>query len=662
MTDRSLRRAVDAVPMALPLVGVVGSVLGGWWWLLLAAALIPSLGVRAWRVALCTLLCAAVCGLHAELRERNGARLRAVPESEVPVMEGIVTRVFANSFVLQPCGVAPAVYVYGRTAGQVGDWLRLRVVPEPPAEAPPVRGMFDRRSWWRGIGVGAVCRLVGEETLGHPFSWAAVRAAGMSVRDRLAARLMPPERRDDPRRQVLCALLLGAKDLAEADTVDTFRRGGCLHAFAVSGMHVAMVAGFFLLLFRLLRVRPAVSRVLLPLSVGAYILLTGCAISALRAYLMGATLWCGMLLHRRISMANTWCAAACLILLLRPYELYDAGFLLSFAVYAAIGAGLRLCLRRDTPWFGPDAYIPYRIMTRGEQARKAWELQVRGVVVVSLCAWLAAVPVTIACFHTLTPWGFLTNIAIALPLFCTMYSGMALIAFAGIPYLGAAAARAADTSAGVLLSVVSFFGSLPGAYLPAVPPQPADAVAVYELGYGKSCVVLGNPGLVIGAGSESQVRYTTAPALFHAGFTPAAAVQTRGKAAEKGVALLQQAFRDMQIAAADKAATVTTPAGRFTLYPSPSALPRTPAENALPYILWEHEGKRTLYVGDASAAVPETLPPEERRADVLILGAHPTLPLEDEEDIASLGVKEVRLLPSAVHRRASLPPAEKAAN
>lgn len=643
--------------MALPLAAVAGAVLGGGWWCLGAIALVVACAVRAWRVALCVLLCAAVCGLHVELRERNGERLRRIIRSETPVLEGTVTRVFANSFVVQPAGVSPAVYVCGQTAGQIGDVLRLRVVPEPEAEEPPVRGMFDRRRWWRGMGVGAVCRSVGEESLGHPLSWAAVRAAGLAVRNRLTARLMPREREGDPRRQVLCALLLGAKDLAEDETVDLFRRGGCLHAFAVSGMHVAMVAGFLLLLFRLLRVRPAVSRVLLPLVVGAYILLTGCAVSALRAYLMGVALWGGMLLRRRISLANTWCAAACLILLLRPYETADAGFLLSFAVYASISAGLGLCLKRDTPWFGPDAYIPYRIMTAREIAFKQAEAWLRGIVVVSLCAWLAAVPITVFCFHTVTPWGFLTNVAVALPLIVSMYSGLALLLTAGVPYLGTAAAWAADVSAGLLLKVVSLFAALPGAYLPAAPPQPADAVGVYELGYGKCCVVLGNPGLVIGAGGESQVRYTTAPALFHAGFTPAAALQLRGDAAEKGLRLLQQQWPTLHTVASD--AAFSTSAGRFTLYPAPASLPRRPAENALPYIMWEHGGKRTLYVGDASAAVLETLPPEERHADVLILGAHPVQPLEDEEDIAALGVKEVRLLPSARHRRADLPPAER---
>lgn len=659
MYNKGLRRAVEGVPMALPLTAVVGTLLGTWGWCLVGLAVALAAAARAWRVSLCVVLCAAVSTLHGVLRERSGEALRALPESDTPVLVGTVTHLYANSFELQPVGVSPSVYVCGKTAGQLGDVLRLRVVPEPEPEDPPVRGMFDRRAWWRGMGVGAVCRAVEEEKLGHPLSWAAVRDAGMRIRNRLAARLMPPEREKDPRRQVLCGLLLGAKDLAEPETVDIFRRGGCLHAFAVSGMHVSVIAALLLLLFRLLRVRPVAARVLLPLVVGVYILLTGCAISALRAYLMGVALWGGMLLRRRVSLANTWCAAACVILLLRPYELFNAGFLLSFAVYAAICAGLALCLRHDSPWFGPDTYIPYRIMTQAELASKALESWVRGIVIVSVCAWLAAVPITLLFFHTVTPCGCFTNVAMTVPLVCTMYAGLALLLFSGVPYLGAAAAWAADSSASLLLGVVGFFGSLPGAYLPAALPQPPDAVAEYDLGYGKTCVVLGNPGLVIGAGNESQARYTTAPALFHAGFTPAAVLQQRSAAAEKGLSVLRQQFPDLRVLPVDKPCSFTTSAGRFSLYPAPSSLPRTPAENALPYILWEHEGHRTLYVGDASAAVAETLPPEARHADTLILGAHPTHPLADEADIAAFGATELRLLPSALRYQAEIPPAEK---
>lgn len=660
MNNNALRRRLLRAPLALPLAAVAGSILGSWAWCVVVGAPVIAMVLRLRRVALCAALCALVSGLHTELRARHAETLQALAESDTPVLVGTVERVMPRSLILRPQGAAmPAVYVYAETQAALGDVLRLRVVPEPPAEPPPVRGMFDREAWLRGLGVGAVCRAVSAEKIGHPWSWAALRGAGLRVRDRLASRLMPPEREHDARRQVLCALLLGAKDLAEPETVEQFRRGGCLHAFAVSGMHVGIILGICVGVFRLLRVRPAVSRLLIPVVVGVYILLTGCAVSALRAYLMGLMLWSGLTLRRRISPVNIWCAAACLLLVLRPYELYDAGFLLSFAVYAAICTGASLCIRRDEPWFGPDSYIPYRILTPWELRVKLAEAWVRGVVMVALCAWLASLPVTWACFHTVTPWAFVTNTAVAAPIMASMFSGLALLLCAGVPYLGAAAAWAADASAGALLAVVGFFGSLPGAYLPATLPQPADAVAVYELGYGKSCVVLGNPGVVIGAGNESQVRYTTAPALFHAGFRPAVSLGAGStRAAEQGAALLQRQFPEMQLLSADTPACFTTRAGRFTIYPAPAEAPRTPAENRLPVILWEHGGVRTLYVGDASAAVLNTMPPAERHADVLILGAHPTFPLDDPEDIAALGVREVRLLPSAERRRAELPPAE----
>lgn len=653
MNLNSLRRRIAGAPMALPLAAVVGSLFAPVGYLAVGLAILTAMVAKAWRVALATLLCAAVCGLHLHLRETRGEQMRALPESGHPALVGTVVRAWENAVILQPSRPAPAAYITGCSGAALGDVLRVRVVEVPPSEAPPVKGMFDREAWLKGLGVGATFAAAGTEKLGHPWSFAAVRGMGLHLRDKLAARVMPSERVSDPRRQVLCALLLGAKDLAEADTLDLFRRGGCLHAFAVSGMHVGIITGFLWVLFRLLWVRPTVARVLLPIVVGVYILVTGCAVSALRAYLMGTAIWGGMVLRRRISLLNTWCTAACLILLCCPYEIHDAGFLLSFAVFAAISMALRLCLRHDAPLFGPDSYIPFRILTKRELGLKKTELYLRGIAVVSLAAWLVSTPVTWACFHTLTPWAFLCNMAIAVPITAAMFCGIALMLFTGIPYLGAAAAWAADTSAGVLLSIVTFFSALPGAYLPATAPQPHDAMAVYELGYGKTCAVLGNPGIVIGAGSPSQARLTAYPALFHAGYTPAAVVTETGKRGESARWLAQQ-WHGVSLLPTDKPQCLTTPAGRFTLYPPPSELPHTPAENALPVILWEHGGTRTLYVGDASAATMETIPPDERHADTLILGAHPTLPFEDAEDIAAFGAKEVRLLPSARLRRAKI--------
>ena len=645
MNSKTLRRRVAAVPMALPLVAVVGSIIGPWGWCVSAFAVALAVLARCGRVAAMAALCALVCGLHLELRQRAGEALQRAEQ-----VEGTVTRVYTHAVQLQPKGISPAVYLRGVEGAAVGDVLRVTVAPEAPLEPPPVRGMFDAAAWRRGQGIGTGFRAVGAEYLGHPLSWAAVRGAGLAVRARLAARLMPPGKAGDARRQVLCAMVLGAREQAGEDTLGVFRRGGCLHAFAVSGLHVGVMAFFAHLLCRLFRLRPAVARPLLLLSVGLYVWMTGCAVSAQRAYFMFAMAEAGLALRKRISAANIWCAAACLLLLLHPWQLYDTGFRLSFAVYAAICAGVRLCMRADTPWFGPDAYIPFRILTSLEMKLKGAEQGVRGAVLVSLCAWLVSLPLIAYDFHTLTPWAFLTNIAIALPVMVAMGAGMLLLLCGGLPYLGPLAAAAADGVAGALLAVVGFFAGLPGAYLPAALPAPADGVAIVPLGYGKSACVLGNPGLLVECGNEHEARFSAVPALFHSGWQPAAMVHTPRRIGGEAVALA--AWPKLRLIDGAQPSVCITAAGRYTIYPAPSELPSTPAENRLPVVLWEQGAARVLWVGDASAATVWTIPPEERRADILILGANPTLPFDDAADIAAFGAQEVRLLPTAELRRA----------
>lgn len=647
MNINALRRRVAAVPMALPLLAVVGSIVGAWGWCLSGLAVAVALVIRSWRVAAMALLCALVCGLHLELRQRGALRLQGAEQ-----VEGTVTRAYAHAVQLQPAGICPAVYLRGVEGAAVGDVLRVSTAPEAPLEPPPVRGMFDAAAWRRGQGIGAGFRAAAVQHLGHPLSWAAVRGAGLAMRERLTARLMPPGREGDARRQVLCAMVLGARDQAAEDTLGLFRRGGCLHAFAVSGLHVGVILFFGHLLCRLLRVRPAVARPLLLLLVGLYVWMTGCAVSALRAYGMFAAVELGLSLRRRLSAANIWCAAACLFLLLQPWQLYDTGFRLSFAVYAAICAGVRFCMRSDSPWFGPDAYIPFRILTPWELWVKGAETALRGAVLVSLCAWLVSLPLIAHDFHTVTPWSFLTNIALALPLMAAMGAGMLLLLCGGIPYLGALAAAAADGAAGVLLAVIGFFAGLPGAYLPAALPAPADGIAIVPLGYGESACVLGNPGLLVACGHESEARFTAVPALFHGGWQPAAMLHTGKRGGGESVALAT--WPKLRMIDGSQPAVCTTAAGRYTIYPAPPELPSTPAENRLPAVLWEQGARRVLWVGDASAATVATIPPEERRADVLILGSNPTLPFDDAEDIAAIGARELRLLPSAELRRARL--------
>ncbi len=620
-----LRRYLLESPLFLPLVAVAGAVVGGWWWSVAGGAVLLALVCRVWRIALCALLCAAVAGLHTRLlEEKSAAFFERAEQQEIVELCGTVERELRRGCVLGTGWNGVRVVVRGETPWKPGDVVRVRAQWKTPAPAG-VQGVFDSVAWMRGQGIAASLDLMEGEKLGKPLSLRTVQHWGLRIREHLAARLMPAGTESDAARQVLCALVLGDKSGAEEETMEGFRNGGCLHAFAVSGLHVGLVSGIFWLLLRLLRVRPVVIRPLVLVSVGVYVLMTGAAVPAIRAYVMLAVLLLGFMLQRRVSLLNTWSFAALLILLVDPSQLYNAGFLLSFGVYAALCIALKLLLA-ESAWFGPDDYIPVSLRTPWEMRWSNFELGVRGAVIVSLSAWLVSVPITLYFFHTVNSSSFLTNIAITPLLPVVMFCGLLHLCVAGVPWVGVATGWAAQKSAALLLAVVSWFGGLPYAYLPAQEPAPLHSILVQGTNFGGSFTMLGNHGLLIDCGNETTAGLKTVPSLFHAGYTPAALLVTSPLvSAGGGAAVVQRMWPAMPVIQAHElppeGCVFETQAGRFTIMPAPAELSRRNAASHHPLVLWESPAGRVLYVGDAAYSAFSSLP--EMAADVAILGQHP---------------------------------------
>ncbi len=647
-----LRRFLLRTPLGLPLVGVVSALLGGSSWVGVMVAVGLAAALRLWRILLCTLLCAFIAAVHEGWRQRQAEQAVALWEQQDALeLQGTVIDLLGRGCLLRDEASGVALALRGEHSFAEGE--RVRVLAElREVEPPPIRGMFNRVSWMRSRGLAAEASLICGERLDAPFSWALVRGCATDIRHALAARLMPPGTEDDPRRQVLCALVLGARELASPETMLPFRRGGTLHAFAVSGMHVVMLAGILWALLRLLRVRPAVGRWLQLIVLGFYVVMTGFSVPAVRAFVMLGTLLLGLSLRRRVGLANSWCFAALLILLVEPWQLYSAGFLLSFAIYAAICLGIRFCLR-EPAWFGPDAFIPPRIYTAWERRWWQADASVRGTVVVALVAYVVSLPLAAWLFHTLTPWSFVTNIAIAPVIPLVMLAGLLLLVSSGIPLLEAAAGWLALRAAGLLLALSAWLGNLPGAYLATAPPQVPTAAMVMGTGYGGSVCVLGNPGLVIDCGNEVTAALQVEPALFHAGYQPSLLLLSQDTPGRRAAAsTLCTTWPRLQVLSSAELGSspqhVVGESGRFILYPPPPELPRSPAANATPIVRWERsDGRSLLYVGDASRATWERLPAEARKADVLILGKNPSLALDDPSVLQACGANHVLLLPSA---------------
>ncbi len=646
-----LRRLLLRAPLLLPLAAVTGVILGSWCLTLSAFAFLVASLLRLWKIAFAVILCGMLAWLHGFALQQSRARINErMEQSDLVVLRGTVEKTLRKGFVLDNGFCEASILVRGENDLSIGDKVQLLAEPTH-AQVASIPGLFNAENWKRGLGIAAEFHLVRIEQRTRPFSLHTLRAWGVAVRDSLANRLMPVETETEAGRQILCALVLGARERAEEEVLDDFRRGGCLHAFAVSGLHVGLFSAILLGLLRFCRTGPGVARWLVLVGVGAYVLMTGASVPALRAYLLLVVMLGALILRRRFQPLNTWCFAALLVLLIAPHQLFNAGFQLSFAVYGALCIGLHICMK-EAPWFSPDSYIPLRLLTRWERAYRNLDFWLRGIVIVSLSAWIAATPITILCFHTFNTWSVLTNIAITPILPVVMCCGLMHLALGWIPGLGLLTDWLAVKSAGVLLGVVAFFGSWPAAWLPATTPAEKQDILVVGCGFGQSFTVLGNPGVIINPGNAANVQFRTYPTLFHSGFSPAAILQTRpGETYTQGAASLHHHFPDTRIIRVHELPAAGmrfhTPAGEYTLFPPPADYSRSTADNRQPIIRWQcGDGMRVLYVGNAPAAILHRMPTEARRADVLILGKNAVYPLS-EEDVASCGARCVIVLPGA---------------
>ena len=644
---RTLRRWIQAAPLFLPLLAVLGAIPGGWWCAVACAAVLLAAACRLWRVAWCALLCALVAGIHSALVEQRAAEFRQlVEEHEVVQLHGTVERSLRRGCVLSTGWNGVRVVVRGEAPYTPGDEVHLYASRQEPRPAG-VPGVFDADSWMRSQGYAATLDFITGEKLGKPLSLRTVQHWGLRLREQLAARLMPPGTEHDPARQVLCSLVLGDKSGADAETMEAFRNGGCLHAFAVSGLHVGLVATIFWLLLRVLRVRPVVIRPLLLAVVGVYVLMTGCAVPAIRAFLMLAVLLLGFMLRRRVSLLNTWSFAALLILLIDPSQLRNAGFLLSFGVYAAICVAVRTVMC-EKAWFGPDDYIPVSLRTRWEMRWSNIEVFIRGTVIVALSAWLVSVPITLCFFHSANTSSFLTNIAISLLVPVVMLFGLLYLCLGSL-----LTGWVAQKSAAWLLAVVAWFGELPYAYLPAQEPAPLHSILLQSSSYGGHFAMLGNHGVLIDCGNRSTAEMKTVPTLFHAGYTPAALLVTSPLASAGGGAeVLKRMWPGVPVIRAHElppeGMSFETQAGRFSIYAPPAEQIRKKAADYHPVVLWESAAGRVLYIGNAAYITYAALP--ELQPDTVILGQH-----VKPEDVQA--VRVLQLPESAENQRLILTPA-----
>lgn len=176
------------------------------------------------------------------------------------------------------------------------------------------------------------------------------------------------------------SILLGAP--LPHDIRSLFAAAGTVHVFAISGLHVMIVAWMIASILRRFAVRPAF--VAIPLIV-AYVAFTGGRPSAVRAAIMAILYFAAPVFNRRSDLATAWAITACIVYVYSPRLIFDTGCALSFVVM-----------------FGIAMYL--RLKPMGESFV--------GETGVSFSAWLSGVPIMAHVFGRFTPGGLLANLVI----------------------------------------------------------------------------------------------------------------------------------------------------------------------------------------------------------------------------------------------------------
>ncbi len=143
---------------------------------------------------------------------------------------------------------------------------------------------------------------------------------------------------DSLTRGFVSAVVLGDKSGLSSETLDDFQRSGLTHLLVVSGFNVSIVALLVFYLLRLIglsfrRLRIALSM----LAVLFYCLVVGLEPSVVRALIVIEFIFIARFLERKPDIGNLTAAAALVTIMLRPYDLFDIGFQLSYgAVFSLV--------------------------------------------------------------------------------------------------------------------------------------------------------------------------------------------------------------------------------------------------------------------------------------------------------------------------------------
>lgn len=280
-----------------------------------------------------------------------------------------------------------------------------------------------------------------------------------------AARLLSAGVEDFPNQTGLAhALLLGYRTQLPSELLAVFRKTGTLHIFAISGLHVGMIAGMIIFVLNACRVPHSRWILFLAPLLIIYTLATGARPSAVRACVMAIVYFVAPLLRRRPDSLSAVSFAGLLILAFAPAEIYSVGFIYSFVVviglitlYPVFEQPLMRIARMDPLRAGE---VPAEVQVGHTIAR-----YFVGLLAASIAAWLCSAPLTAYFFGRWAPIALIGNLFVIPLAFAILLTGcLTLTVGACVGFLAEVFNHANLALITVLNKGIEAASTLPGAH------------------------------------------------------------------------------------------------------------------------------------------------------------------------------------------------------
>jgi competence protein ComEC len=329
-------------------------------------------------------------------------------------------------------------------------------------------GEFDYRRFAKSLGQAGILTVSGRDAVMiTPAPRGAIVAALLDWRDQLRHRAsgwlladLPDSTRSE-RDSMLVSLLLGERQAEIDGFYESFQRVGLAHILAISGFHLAVLAGFVVLAARLAGLSRRTTGIVIILLVLVYLLMVEVRLPVMRAGVMTIAASLGLIFARRLHAGGLVSLSAILLLMWRPDELFNPGFQLTYATVIGL-IHLAPVVRRR--WFGrPDLEAATSGAMIGQWLGTA--------IAVSVVAWMIALPIVAYHFGAIAILGVpLSVVAVPLSAVILTLGYVKIVLGAVLPTAALLLGVPLTVSAEALLSLVRVADALPFSSAHVPPP------------------------------------------------------------------------------------------------------------------------------------------------------------------------------------------------